>query len=85
MIREIIEPKSNELTIKIPKEYINKKVEFIMFALDEEEKVIKEEKKSNKKMNSLRGVFNKYADSQKVALEDKAWELHVMDKFKKND
>lgn len=45
MIREIIEPKSNKLTIKIPKEYINKKVEFIMFSLDEEEKVTKEEKK----------------------------------------
>ena len=56
-----------------------------MFSLDEDEKVIKTEKKSNKKINSLKGVFNKYADSSKVALEDKAWEMRVIERFQKND
>ena len=81
MIREIIEPKSNELTIKIPKEYINKKVEFIMFSLDEQESINKP-KTDSKKLESLGGRLNKYADKNKIALENKAWELHIMDKYK---
>ena len=35
-------------------------------------------------IQSLRGVFSKYADSSKIALEDKAWETHIVSKYKNN-
>ena len=79
MIREVIRPQENTFTINIPNSYIGKEVEFIMFALDEQEE-IKEPKQ--KDILSLGGSLNKYADSSKIDLEDKAWELHIMDKYK---
>ena len=30
---------------------------------------------------SLGGSLHKYADSSKIELEDKAWELHIEDKY----
>ena len=60
--------------------YIGKRVEFLLFPLDEEEKEIK-----FKSEKSLRGVFNQYADNAKLALENTAWQNHVIGKFKQND
>ena len=37
MIREVIRPQSSDFYLKIPAEYINKTVEFIMFPIDEYE------------------------------------------------
>jgi hypothetical protein len=82
MIREVIRPVQSDFHIKIPTEYLNKEVEFIMFPLDENNLIPKVE---NNSIKSLRGVFSKYADSSKIALEDKAWQMHIMDKFKKHD
>ena len=82
MIRKVIKPQYTNFTINIPTSYIDREVEFIMFPLDEQE-IAKENKQQNKK--SLRGVFNKYADNSKIALEDNAWQNHIMDKFKQND
>jgi len=82
MIRQIIKPQYTSLTINIPTSYIDREIEFIMFPLDEQEK-IQDAKKQDKK--SLRGVFSQYADSSKIALEDSAWKNHIMDKFKQND
>jgi len=82
MIREVIRPIQNDFHIYIPTEYLNKDVEFIMFPLDEQEHVQKVETPKEK---SLRGVFNSYSDDTKVALEDNAWQLNVMNKFKKHD
>lgn len=42
-------------------------------------------KKSVNKMTSLRGVFSKYADPSKIHLEDNAWEMHVIEKYKKDN
>jgi len=42
-------------------------------------------KKSIKKVTSLRGVFNKYADTSKVHLEDKALEMHIVKQYKKEN
>ena len=39
MIREVIRPQHTSFTIKIPISYINKEIEFIMFPLDEQEKI----------------------------------------------
>ena len=72
MIREIIKPKSTHITINIPKSYINKEIEFIMFEVNENIS------KNLKKNKSLRGVFNKYADSSKIDLEN-------IEKFRHND
>lgn len=30
---------------------------------------------------SLAGALNKYADPSKIHLEDKAWEMHVIEKY----
>ncbi len=82
MIREVIRPQYTNFTINIPTSYIDREVEFIMFPLDEKERIqdVKEEKRK-----SLRGVFNQYADSSKISLENNAWQNHIMDKFKQND
>jgi len=79
MIREVIRPQQNSFTINIPNSYIDREVEFIMFPLDEQEE-IKKIKQEN--ILNLGGSLNKYADSSKIDLEDKAWELHIMDKYK---
>lgn len=82
MIREVIRPIQNDFHIYIPTEYLNKDVEFIMFPLDEQENVTKIE---TSKEESLRGVFSVYADDTKLDLEDNAWQLSVINKFKKHD
>lgn len=82
MIREVIRPTKNDFHIYIPTEYLNKDVEFIMFPLDEQEHIQKAEIVKEK---SLRGVFNIYAGDKKVALEDNAWQLSVVNKFKTYD
>jgi hypothetical protein len=82
MIREVIVPQYTNFTIKIPTSYIDRKVEFIMFPLDEQEIT---QEIQGKKRKSLRGVFSQYADSLKVSLEDSAWKNHIMDKFRQND
>ena len=82
MIREVIRPQYANFTIDIPTSYINRDVEFIMFPLDEKEEL---QDIKQKEIKSLRGVFNKYSDSSKTSLENKAWQNHIVDKFKIND
>jgi hypothetical protein len=79
MLREVIRPQHNNITINIPNSYLNREVEFIMFPLDEKEE-IKEAKQQD--ISILGGSLNKYADHSKMDLENKAWELHIMDKYK---
>jgi len=80
MIREIVKPKNSNLVINIPDEYIGQEVEYIVFPLH---KNIKENPKEDIDIDSIGGILNKYADPSKIELEDKAWELHVMEKFAK--
>ena len=82
MIREVIKPQHSDFTIKIPNSYINRKIEFIMFPLDES-KFEEDIKQKNKK--SLRGVFNQYADNSKISLEDNAWKNNVVKTYKNHD
>jgi len=79
MLREIIKPKENNFTINIPNSYLNRKIEFIMFPIDEKED-ISNIKKDN--ISILGGSLKKYANSSKIDLESKAWEMHIMDKYK---
>jgi len=83
MVREIIKPTKNSINIQIPDEYINKKLEFIIFPLEENEKTSNDSSNQiENDIESLGGVFSKYADPSKRDLEDKAWEMQVMDKYK---
>ncbi len=82
MIREVIRPQYTNFSIRIPESYVGREVEFIMFPLDEKETI---QNTKGKKKKSLRGVFNKYADSSKISLENSAWQNHIIDKFKQND
>ena len=79
MIREIIKAEDNILTIKIPQEFVGREIEYIVFPVNSDTK--KETKNSS--ISMLAGSLNKYADPSKRELEDKAWELHIMDKFAK--
>ena len=79
MIRKIITPQNSSFTINIPTDYINREVEFIMFPLDKQE--INNNIK-HQKQKSLKGVFNKYSDSSKIGLEDKAWSNHLTNSTK---
>ena len=82
MIREVIRPQYTNYTITIPTSYIDKDVEFIMFPLEDREvelNVLKENKKS------LRGVFNQYVNSSKIAAEENAWQNHILNKHKQHD
>jgi len=79
MLREVIRPQHNNFTINIPNSYLNREVEFIMFPLDEKEE-IQEVKQQD--ISILAGSLNKYANPSKIDSEDKAWELHIMDKYK---
>ena len=82
MIREIVKPQSNRLVIEIPQEYIGQEIEYIVFPLS---KTSNSSQKSieNDSIESLGGILQKYADPTKRAMEDKAWELHVKEKFNK--
>ena len=80
MIREIVKPEDTNLTINIPEDYVGQEIEYIVFPIS---KSSTQKIKNNDDIESLGGILNKYADPSKIELEDKAWELHVMDKFSK--
>jgi hypothetical protein len=82
MIREVIRPQYTNYTITIPTSYIDKDVEFIMFPLEDREIEMHVQEKNNK---SLRGIFNQYANSSKIELEENAWQNHILDKYKQHD
>jgi len=79
MIREIIRPQQTHLSIDIPESYIDKEIELIIFPINEKKTTSKEKQEG---IATLGGCLNKYADLSKIDLEDKAWELHIMDKYK---
>lgn len=80
MIREVLRPKNTNITIKIPASYVGKKIEFILFPIDENET----DTVSHGSRKSLRGVFNRYSNETKIDLENAAWQQHVIGKFSKD-
>ncbi len=77
MIREIIKAEDTKLTIEIPQEYVGREIEYIIFPIKDHQR------KENKEITSLGGILHQYADTDKQKLEDKGWELQVVDKFSK--
>jgi len=69
MIREIIIPREREIILKIPEDYINREVELIVFPIDEQKKVTKNNRQN---ISSLAGSLSKYANPDKIELEDRA-------------
>jgi len=78
MIRKIIKPQKNQIVLNIPESYINKEIKLIIFPLNENSA----NSHTTKNRKSLKGVFNKYADNSKVSLENRAWQKHIIDKYK---
>ena len=62
-------------------EYINKKLEFILFPLEENEKISEQSNQPQMKWNIWAEFFQNMLVSKRD-LEDTAWEIHVMDKYK---
>ena len=81
MIREIVKPEDTNLTINIPEDYVGKKVEYIIFPLEND---AKDEDNNIKSISSLKGALQQYADPSKVELEDQAWKLHIQKKYNIN-
>ena len=77
MIKDIIISNRDEYTIKLPKKYINKKLQIIITPLKEESI------KSDSDISMLKGIFNKYFDLSKKQLEKEAWQKHIKEKYKK--
>ena len=73
MIREIIIPREREIILKIPEDYINREVELIVFPIDEQKKVTKNNRQN---ISSLAGSLSKYANPDKIELEDRAWGIN---------
>jgi hypothetical protein len=62
MLREIVRSQKNELTIKIPEEYLNKDLEVVILPLEPKKK-------------SLAGIFKQYASKRLIDKESEiAWE-----------
>ena len=69
MIRKIRKPKSTNLVINIPKEYIGQEIEYIVFPINNK---VDNKQNNSKNISSLKGALHKYADPLKRELEDKA-------------
>jgi len=80
MIREIVKPTDTNIIINIPDDYVGQEIEYIVFPIS---KNSTQKVKNSDDIESLGGILNKYANPSKIEIEDKAWELHVMDKFSK--
>ena len=67
-VREVVEGRKVANFINIPIEFINQKVEVLVFPLK-----TKRERPKSKFKKSLSGAFSKYANPELRAKEDTAW------------
>jgi len=56
MLRKVLVPTSDEITIDLPREYLNHKVEILIFPLNESKQITETKKKFN--ANKYNGVMN---------------------------
>jgi len=69
MLREIVRTKKNELTIKIPDEYLDKELEVFILPMEPKKK-------------SLAGIFKQYANKRLIEKESEiAWEKAMKEKY----
>jgi hypothetical protein len=75
MVREIVRPENTRMTIDIPENYVGRRVEYIVFPLENDEM------SSHKRKRSLKGALHAYADPAKRELEERAWSEHLKKKY----
>jgi hypothetical protein len=69
MLREIVRTQKNELTIKIPDEYLDKELEVFILPVEPKKK-------------SLAGIFKQYANKRLIEKESEiAWEKAMKGKY----
>ena len=80
-----VELKNLNLSI-LPESAQQEMIDFYQFLI---EKYVKKQKESlfikptqDKNIHALKGVFNQYADTSKTALENSAWEKHLLNKHR---
>jgi len=78
MIRQILRPTTQEVTIKIPESYVGKDVEFLLFPV---EVTTMSTTNSDVDIPSLRGTFHEYANPQKHKMEATAWQDHIKKEY----
>jgi hypothetical protein len=71
-IRNILRVKDKKVTIELPNNFNFEEIEVIILPHGEE-------KKSSDQKKSLKGIFQKYADSPKISQEKQAWKNRVKD------
>jgi len=75
VVRKIVN--SNQLDkIELPKNFINKRVEIIIFPVDEKNKMAT----PKKTVHDFVGIFEEYKNPDLVSSEKEAWGKAVMDK-----
>ena len=67
MLRQIIKPAKRQLTIKIPEEYINRKIEILVLPLFEMDSFVENEKPGDKE--DLRRPFQR---ASKITIDEEA-------------
>jgi hypothetical protein len=78
MTIELDNPKIEELFIKQFKSDAKKFSQFIVTLVEQNQELISEKKEG---IESLGGSLKQYANSAKSELEDRAWEMHIKDKY----
>ena len=73
-----VELKNLNLSI-LPESAQQEMIDFYQFLI---EKYVKKQKESLFIKPTLKGVFNQYADTSKTALENSAWEKHLLNKHR---
>ena len=73
-----------ELVEKLPPDLEKEVIDFIEFLLMKKSRE-RNSKKSVNGISKLKRVFNSYADTSKKRLEKEAWELHVLEKWRRTN
>ncbi|MBN2823846.1 MAG: hypothetical protein JXQ76_00865 [Campylobacterales bacterium] len=78
MTIELTNPKIEELFVERFKSDVRAFSKFISTLVEQNQELIPQKKEG---IESLGGSLKHYADSTKQSLEDKAWEMHIKDKY----
>lgn len=78
MTIEIHNPKIEELFVNQFKSDMKKFSQFIATLVEQNQELIPEKKEG---LESLGGSLKQYANKDKKTLEDRAWEMHIKDKY----
>lgn len=77
---QTIELKNLNLSI-LPENAQQEMIDFYQFIIEKYTKKQNLNPTQNKNIHSLKGVFNQYADTSKTALENSAWQKHLLNKY----